>query len=170
MAHDGGDLRRHDATATTTAAAPPHDDLVHILLDPFQDKRTAYVFSVNPRGARGEGLVYAGSTSLNWDGIWDAESRIDGHGWSAEMRIPFKTISFKPGLTAWGINLERAIARKQETIRLSGTDPGQQLQQSQRSRRPGGHRGRPARARASPSGPTAWPARPRTTPPGRPPR
>ena len=38
------------------------------------------------------------------------------------MRIPFKTISFNPELTAWGINVERFIARKQETIRLSGID------------------------------------------------
>jgi hypothetical protein len=97
------------------------DDLVKVLLDPFQDKRNAYIFSVNPRGARSEGLVYAGSSSLNWDGIWDAAAARLEDGWSAELRIPFKTISFKPGLTVWGINIERTVARKQETIRLSGT-------------------------------------------------
>jgi len=98
------------------------DDLVRILLDPFQDKRTAYVFYVNPLGARSEGLAYGGNPSLNWDGIWDAESRVLETGWSAEIRIPFKTLSFKPGLTVWGINLERNIPRKMETIRLSGTN------------------------------------------------
>ncbi|MGD0781855.1 MAG: DUF5916 domain-containing protein, partial [Candidatus Aminicenantales bacterium] len=98
------------------------DDLIRVLIDPFQDKRTAYVFYVNPLGARSEGLVYAGSPSLNWDGIWDAGSRILKDGWSTELRIPFKTISFKPGLAAWGLNVERVIARKQETIRLSGTN------------------------------------------------
>ncbi len=99
----------------------PSDDLVRILIDPFQDKRTAYIFFVNPISGRGEGLAYAGSYSLNWDGIWDARSSIRSDGWSAELRIPFKTISFNPGLTSWGINVERVIARKQETIRLSGT-------------------------------------------------
>ena len=97
------------------------DDIVRVLLDPFQDKRNAYVFFVNPRGARGEGLVYAGDSSLNWDGIWEAESARLDDGWSAEFRIPFKTISFKPGLSVWGLNIERTIARKKETIRLSGT-------------------------------------------------
>jgi len=97
------------------------DDVVRILLDPFQDKRNAYLFFVNPRGARGEGLIYAGSSSLNWDGIWEAKSRRLENGWSTEIRIPFKTISFKPGLSVWGINIERTVARKQETIRLSGT-------------------------------------------------
>jgi len=97
------------------------DDLVRVLIDPFQDKRNAYIFYVNPLGARSEGLAYGGSASLNWDGIWEAESRILEDGWSAELRIPFKTISFKPGLTEWGINVERVIPRKLETIRLSGT-------------------------------------------------
>ena len=98
------------------------DDVVRVLIDPFQDKRSAYFFSVNPRGARGEGLISGGSASLNWDGIWDAGSRIDAGGWSAEFRIPFKTISFNPELTAWGINVERFIARRQEKIRLAGTN------------------------------------------------
>jgi hypothetical protein len=97
------------------------DDTVRVLLDPFQDKRNAYLFFVNPRGARGEGLIYAGSSSLNWDGIWQAKSRRLENGWSTEIRIPFKTISFKRGLSVWGLNIERTIARKQETIRLSGT-------------------------------------------------
>ena len=96
------------------------DDVVRVLLDPFRDRRTAYFFSVNPRGARSEGLAAGGEASLNWDGIWDAAARIDGRGWSAELRIPFKTLQFDPALAAWGINIERFIARRQETVRLSG--------------------------------------------------
>ena len=125
MAHDGGGggdggyggyggYGHHASSASS-------DDLVRVLLDPFQDKRSAYIFFVNPRGARGEGLVYAGESSLNWDGIWEAESCRLEDGWSAEIRIPFKTISFRPGLSVWGLNIERTIARKMETIRLSGT-------------------------------------------------
>jgi hypothetical protein len=123
MAHDsgGGDGGGMGYGYGFHGSSTSSDDLVRVLLDPFQDKRNAYVFFVNPRGARGEGLVYAGASSLNWDGIWDAEaSRLDD-GWSAEIRIPFKTISFKPGLSVWGLNIERTVARKQETSRLSGT-------------------------------------------------
>jgi hypothetical protein len=97
------------------------DDAVRVLLDPFQDKRNAYVFVVNACGARSEGLAAGESANLSWDGIWEAKSRIQPDGWSCEMAIPFKTISFKPDLAAWGINVERYIARKQETDRLSGT-------------------------------------------------
>jgi len=98
------------------------DDLVRILLDPFQNKRQAYVFYVNPLGGRSEGLAFGGESSLNWDGIWEAKSRLLENGWSAEIRIPFKSISFKPGLSVWGINVERIIPRKLETIRLSGAN------------------------------------------------
>jgi hypothetical protein len=108
MTHDGGG----DEDETS-------DDLIKLLLDPFQDKRNAYLFYVNPRGARSEGLASGEHASLDWDGIWEAKSRIRPDGWSCEMRIPFKTISFKPELTVWGINVERYIARKQETDRLS---------------------------------------------------
>ncbi|MDW7759795.1 MAG: carbohydrate binding family 9 domain-containing protein [Acidobacteriota bacterium] len=119
MAHDSAESVQRMGFGRPPAAAA--EDLVRILLDPFQDRRTAYVFIVNPLGARSEGLAFAGSASLNWDGIWEARSRILDNGWSAEIRIPFKSISFKPGLSAWGINIERTIPRKQETIRLSGT-------------------------------------------------
>ena len=95
------------------------DDIVRVLLDPFQDKRNAYIFISNACGARSEGLASGEHYSLNWDGIWDAAAAVFDGGWSVEMRIPFKTISFKKSLTAWGLNVERYIARKQETIRLS---------------------------------------------------
>jgi len=120
MAHDDGGAQQGMYYGHHSDS--PSDDIVRILLDPFQDKRNAFIFFVNPLGGRGEGLAYAGSSSLNWDGIWEAKSRILENGWSAELRIPFKTISFKPDLSAWGINVERIVARKQETIRLSGTN------------------------------------------------
>ncbi len=95
------------------------DDVVRVLLDPFQDKRNAYVFITNACGAKSEGLATGERYSLSWDGIWDVRSRVSEEGWSIEMCIPFKTISFNKSLTAWGLNVERYIARKQETVRLS---------------------------------------------------
>ena len=139
MAHDGGGGGDEHGFGGEGSLGTGDDDVVRVLIDPFLDKRTAYFFSVNPRGARSEGLTAGGSASLNWDGIWDAKGRIDAGGWSAELKIPFKTISFKPELTAWGINVERFIARKQETIRLAGGEPRQQFLQphGRRRARPG---------------------------------
>lgn len=96
------------------------NDNIRILIDPFQDKRNAYVFLVNPKGARTEGLAGGEYFSTNWDGIWEAKSKILPNGWSTEIRIPFKTLSFNPKLESWGFNVERYIAQRMEVIRLSG--------------------------------------------------
>lgn len=96
------------------------NDLIRILLDPFQDKRNAYVFFVNAKGARTDGLASGEHFSTNWDGIWEAKSKLVKDGWCCEIKIPFKTISFNPGLDEWGFNVERYIPLKIETIRLSG--------------------------------------------------
>jgi hypothetical protein len=96
------------------------EDLVRIVLDPFQDRRNAYFFSVNPRGAKSEGLATGEHSSLDWDGLWDARSAIGPEGWSTEIVIPFKSISFKPDLESWGLNVERVVARRQEIDRLAG--------------------------------------------------
>lgn len=78
MAHDSERERR------------ARDDLIRILIDSLQDKRNAYVFFINPRGARSEGLAAGENFSLNWDGIWEAKSAILDDGWSCEIIIPFK--------------------------------------------------------------------------------
>jgi hypothetical protein len=123
LAHDsGGESQGMGYGGYGAMPQSSSDDVVRVLLDPFQNKRTAYFFFINPRGARGEGLVTGGQSSLNWDGIWEARARILADGWSAEIAIPFKTISFRPGLTTWGLNVERTIARKLETVRISGTN------------------------------------------------
>ena len=96
------------------------NDIIQILIDPFMDKRSAYVFFVNAGGARTDGLAFGERFSTNWDGIWSAKAKIDKDGWNAEIKIPFKTLSFKNGLEYWGFNVQRYIPRKMEQIRLAG--------------------------------------------------
>lgn len=96
------------------------DDYVRILLDTFQDRRTGYVFSMNPAGARTDGLAKGEEVDTSWDGIWDGRARRVPDGWTLEIRIPTKTIAFKPDLNAWGFNVERNIKRKIEVDRWTG--------------------------------------------------
>ncbi len=92
------------------------DDMVEVLIDPFNDRRNAYVFAVNPNGAKFDGLVMNNSerVSPEWDGIWYAAASRDESGWYAELAIPFKTISFNPKTDRWGFNVMRRIKRKME--------------------------------------------------------
>lgn len=92
------------------------DDRVTIVIDPFGDHKNGFFFVVNPAGARSDGQISnnARDLSYEWDAIWNARTRITAEGWVAEMAIPFKSLRFNPGLTAWGFNVERQIKRLQE--------------------------------------------------------
>ncbi len=94
------------------------DDTVAVVLDPYGDKRTAFYFRINSVAARVDGLVSGlDSPSLDWDGIWDAATERSDKGWSAEIVIPALTLSFKRGLSQWGVNFERTIARDRTVLR-----------------------------------------------------
>jgi uncharacterized protein DUF5916 len=111
------------------------EDHVLIVLDTFLDGRTGYVFAVNPSGTRFDGLVSAQGTDVNgnWDAVWEARTATDSSGWSAEIRIPIKSLGFKPGLSSWGLNIERRVERLQETSRWSGATQDYEIFQMSRA-------------------------------------
>ncbi len=94
------------------------DDVIYILLDTYRDKRNAFVFYTNPRGARGDYQVFDNgkASNLNWNGVWDVKTRIDSTGWTAEFIIPFITLRYETGknLSVWGLNIERNIRHLRE--------------------------------------------------------
>jgi hypothetical protein len=118
---------RRDATLTS-------EDHVRVVLGPFLDGRSGYVFSVNPSGARYDGLINPGGESDNpdWDGIWEAATSRTETGWTAEIWIPVQTLSFNPRLREWHFNVQRRIQRKLETDRWAF--PARQYQVTQTSR------------------------------------
>jgi hypothetical protein len=93
------------------------EDRFAVIIDPYLNRRSGYRFQVNPHGVRWEGL-YQDTSDIesNWDGIWEGSATRDAEGWTAEMAIPFKTLSFNPNTTDWGINFERRIQRDGESI------------------------------------------------------
>jgi hypothetical protein len=86
------------------------DDRFSVVVDTFHDRRNGYLFMVNPNGVRRQGL-FQNTTNLNfdWKGIWQTRARRTDFGWSAELRIPLKTVAFDPATDDWGINFEREI-------------------------------------------------------------
>jgi hypothetical protein len=93
------------------------DDGLKVILDPFNQGRSGYVFNLNPHGVRSEGL-FRNVTEINWDwqGIWHGAARLNAEGWTAEVAIPFKTLSFDPENETWSINFNRRIGRRHEQI------------------------------------------------------
>ncbi|PYQ53515.1 MAG: hypothetical protein DMF78_08740 [Acidobacteria bacterium] len=122
--------RTPSAIVTTQLARDAHldvDDHVLIVLDPYFDHRNGFFFEVNPAGARTDGQISNNAQELSkeWDGIWQARTRITTEGWIAEIAIPFKTLRFKPGQDVWGLNVERSIKRRQEKERWAS--PGRDV-------------------------------------------
>lgn len=97
------------------------DDVVRIAIDPFESRLDGYFFQVMPAGGRFDSLIEnREGVDGQWDGIWDARTSIDDTGWTAEIVIPLTTLAFDPARESWGLDLERAIRRKQERVRWSG--------------------------------------------------
>jgi len=101
-------------------------DSFQMVLDGLRDGQNGFVFGTNPAGIEYDGQVTnegtggvlgsgSGGFNLNWDGIWDVATEISEIGWSAEMRIPFRTLRYgRDEIQTWGINFQRNIRRNNE--------------------------------------------------------
>ncbi len=91
------------------------DDQFSIIIDAQQDKRSGFIFTINPNGALTDSeLLTFESENLSWDGIWDARTQITSEGWFAEMLIPWSTLRYRRSDDTFGVNLRRFIRRKNE--------------------------------------------------------
>jgi hypothetical protein len=90
-------------------------------VDPYYDKRTGYLFGVNPAGSiMDEVLSNDVNDDSSWDGVWEWKAAINGQGWIVEMKIPFNQIRFpKKDGYVWGVNFTRIIKRKNERAAFS---------------------------------------------------
>ncbi len=91
-------------------------DWFYFAVDPYYDKRSGYMFGVNPAGSiLDEALSNDVNDDETWDGVWEAKTQVNGDGWTVEMRIPFNQIRFpKKEEYVWGVNFFRGIKRKNE--------------------------------------------------------
>ena len=97
------------------------NDNIQIILDPYNDRRGGFYFSTNPLGARQDMLLTDEGRTRNqaWDSVWQSRTHIDSLGWSAEVAIPFDQVRYPDSDQAvWGINIGRAIRRKNEEVFL----------------------------------------------------
>lgn len=93
------------------------DDAVQLMLSPLQDKRTGFLFAVNPNGAMADAEVVSfESENSDWDAVWDARAHLTSDGWVAEVFIPWQTLRYRAGSAAWDVNVRRVIRRKNEDV------------------------------------------------------
>jgi hypothetical protein len=93
------------------------DDRLVVILDPFNTRRGGYRFETNLNGVRHEALYEnINSFQSEWTAIWATAAAVFEGGWTAELEIPFKTLSFDPDIDTWGFNFGRGIRRRGEEV------------------------------------------------------
>jgi Domain of unknown function (DUF5916)/Carbohydrate family 9 binding domain-like len=91
-------------------------DYLRVIVDSYLDKRTAYVFMVNPAGVQTDVYLFNdNSEDITWNAVWDARTSVDSLGWTAEFRIPLSQLRYPPREAhTFGIGIHREIARLNE--------------------------------------------------------
>ncbi len=103
-----GILTRRDAISPS--------DWVGVLVDSYHDRRTGFLFLVNPAGVKRDVLISDDYREDDgWQAVWEVAVNVDDDGWTAEFRIPYSQLRFgAEGERTWGINFAREIGRYQE--------------------------------------------------------
>ncbi len=92
-------------------------DLVEINIDSYFDHRTAFSFTINAAGVRGDEAVSndGDNWDSSWNPVWFGEVSIDEKGWCAEIKIPFSQLRFSSVKEqVWGIQVMRRLFREGE--------------------------------------------------------
>ena len=86
-------------------------EYVLLSLDTYLDRRTAYTFGVTASGVRLD-QYHSSDNEDNadetYDPVWQARTRIDEQGWTAEFWLPFSQLRFNErSELIWGLNIHR---------------------------------------------------------------
>ncbi len=93
-------------------------DVISLMIDTFNNKRTAYKFSVTATGVKGDCRMLddARNRDYSWDGIWFSGAKIYAWGFVVEMKIPYKSIQYDEDLTEWGLDFDRWMPARNEDV------------------------------------------------------
>jgi hypothetical protein len=90
-------------------------DSFQMIFDTFHDRQNGFVFGTNVAGVQYDAQVRdQGDQESNWDGSWEVQTSMSPTGWSAEFRIPLRTLRYGPAPQTWGVNFHRNIQRTRE--------------------------------------------------------
>jgi hypothetical protein len=108
--------QRDSIQAITSTLDNAQGDIVSIMLDTFNDKRTAYKLAVAASGARSDCRLLddARNRDYNWDGVWFSAAKIYDWGYVVEWEIPYRSIQYDKSLKEWGVDFDRWIASRNE--------------------------------------------------------
>jgi hypothetical protein len=108
---------RYVITSLKRDFALTSNDAFSVYFDTFGDYINGFRFSVNAYGAQEESLLQNGGNwgdEFRWDNKWWSAVKRHETGWTLEMKIPFKTLRYKPGNLNWRVNFARTDGQLNE--------------------------------------------------------
>src|SRR6266513_4708389 len=93
-------------------------EYIIVALDTYLDHRTAYGFGVTASGIRLDRFYPADAEDFDAtsDPVWEARTRVEEHGWTAEMWIPLSQLRFNArDEQVWGLNVQRFVPSNNES-------------------------------------------------------
>ena len=97
-----------------------NDDWVGLLIDTFNDQRSAYGFGASASGVQSDGRWSDLARGNNqWDGsyeaLWYTDSRVTDSGYMVQMTVPLRTLRFPASdEQTWRVQFSRRIPRLSE--------------------------------------------------------
>nr|WP_319511202.1 DUF5916 domain-containing protein [uncultured Draconibacterium sp.] len=96
-----------------------NNDYFMLIIDPFDDLTNGYAFTITPLGVQMEGLITGGGggfmgVSDSWDNVWYSKTKKTDEGWTAEFKIPFKSIRYADDISNWNIQFVRNDLKRNE--------------------------------------------------------
>ena len=92
-----------------------NNDNFFVAMDTYNDQTNGFAFGVNAVGGQWDGMqANGGVVALEWDGKWYSAVENYNDRWTAEFKIPFRTIRYNDGDTEWGINFSRLDLKTNE--------------------------------------------------------
>lgn len=94
------------------------DDYVIAVIDTYNNYQRGFEFAVNPFGIQGDLLKMGiGNEDPSYDMVWQSAAARNNEGWTAEMAIPFKSLSFSSAKSQkWTVVLGRNFPRDNRYI------------------------------------------------------
>ena len=89
-------------------------DSFQVVFDTFHDRQNGFLFGTNASGVQFDAQIRNQVTDSNWDGSWEVRTRRTETGWTAEFRIPLRTLRYGASPQTWGMNFLRRVQRRRE--------------------------------------------------------
>ncbi|HEX9007371.1 MAG TPA: DUF5916 domain-containing protein, partial [Bacteroidota bacterium] len=93
-------------------------EVVSIMLDTFNDKKSAYKFALAASGVKSDARLLddARNRDYSWDGIWFGATKLYDWGFVAEFKIPYRSIRYDASAQSWGLDFDRWIGQSKEDL------------------------------------------------------